>query len=168
MTSVDRAYEPPPSVGEPFRAHPEDPAPFLTEDDKVPVVPVEPSASQVIAESPAGHPPSHSPEYGGGQPRFQQPGQVVRPATAAPSPEERFAKTAYWTGIASIFVFNVILGPTAIVMGVMAIQRGEKRLGKLAIVFGVIGTVIGVALLVMVSADVLNINEKLDSVFKRK
>jgi hypothetical protein len=40
-------------------------------------------------------------------------------------------------------------------MGVMAMRRGEKRQGKLAIIFGIVGTTIGVALLVLSSMGVI-------------
>lgn len=160
MSAVaERGFQPPRPQGEPFRADPADPAPFLTEDDKVPVVPVESSPYFPEPAAPFGHPPSHSPEYGGagaGQgPVFQRP-SARTPAPASPvKPEERFARTAFWVGIASIFVFNIVIGPIAMIMGAMAMRRGEKRLGGLAMTFGAIGTFIGVLLLVLVGMGIL-------------
>lgn len=150
----ERGFQPPAPHGEPYRADPSDPAPFLTEHDKVPVVPVE---REVPTEAMLGYgqPPTHSnPQQTG--PTFTQPGTSKTQGQAPPStPNERFARNAFWAGIASIFVFNVVLGPIAIIMGTLAIVRGEKRLGQLAILFGVIGTVIGVALLVLVAEGVI-------------
>lgn len=162
---ADRPYLPPKSVGEPYRADPTDAAPFLTENDKVPTVPVE---TTPLVESPGspgppyGHPPSHSPEHAGTQPVFRAP----TPA-ATQTPEERFAKTAFWVSIASIFIFNVVLGPIAILMGVIAWRRGEKKLGRLAVVFGAIGLIIGIAFLVLVAQGVLpSVDEMLDDIRK--
>jgi hypothetical protein len=146
----ERRFRPPEPVGEPYRADPADPAPFLGEHDSVPAVPVE-HAPVAPAGPPFGHPPTHSPDPGGAGPVFRRPSPPARPAT----PEERFARTAFWVGVASIFVFNVVIGPIAMVLGLMAIRRGERRLGTLAIICGAAGTAIGVLLLVLVSRGVL-------------
>jgi hypothetical protein len=152
---ADDRFVPPAPVGAPYRSDPADPAPFQTENDVVPVVPVE-SAPYV---QPTGL-PQHAEdaprtEYGAppmGQPPSSGAKQVP---TLALSPEARFARTALWVGVASIFIFNVVLGPVAVIMGVMAMRRGEKRQGKLAIIFGIVGTTIGVALLVLSSMGVI-------------
>lgn len=60
-----------------------------------------------------------------------------------------------WAGVASIFVFNLVLGPVAVVIGIMAMGRGERDRGKLAIWLGLAGTVIGIALLVLVAVGVI-------------
>jgi hypothetical protein len=163
MSSGEKGYQAPPSVGEPFRADPSDPAPFLTDNDSVPTVPVEPGPYPAPqTDPPAGHPPSHSPEYGGPTPgdaprapSFRRPGEGAPQKLPAPSAEERFGRTALWVGVASIFVFNIILGPIAIIMGVMAIQRGEQHNGRLAILWGAVGTIVGVAIIVLASMGVI-------------
>lgn len=156
-------FVPPEPVGEPFRADPSDPSPFVSEGD-APSVPVVEPAAPVLP----GHPPTHSaPEeiypVNPSTPPQQQPpqyGQNVRPAQppaqrAPLNAEEKFARTAVWVGVASIFIFNVIFGPIAVVMGAMALQRGQKEKGYWAIGLGVAGTVIGVAVLILVSTGVM-------------
>lgn len=71
------------------------------------------------------------------------------------SPQYRQARIAVWVGVASIFLFNVILGPLAVVFGALSMRRGERRLGRMAVILGVIGTVVGILLLVLVSNGVL-------------
>ncbi len=150
-------FLPPEPVGEPFHGDPSDPNPFLTEGE----TPAAPSALQPGSMPVPGHPPTHSsPEaiYPGSapQPRQQaQQGQFRQPQSAPVDPVERFARTAVWVGVASIFIFNVIFGPIAVVMGAMAIQRGQKEKGWLAVGLGVLGTVIGIVVLVLVSTGVM-------------
>jgi hypothetical protein len=163
-------FVPPAPVGAPYRSDPSDPAPFLTDDVTVPVVPVE--AAPYI--EPTGL-PQHAEdaprtEYGA-PPMFQPPGskssnQVpVLPLT----PNQRFARTALWVGVASIFIFNIVIGPIAVIMGVMAIRRGERHNGRLAIITGVIGTLIGAALLILSAAGVIpSVDEMLNDLRNRK
>lgn len=156
----DRPYEAPKAVGEPFRADPSDAAPFLTENDKVPVVPVEPASATPTPGAPLGHPPTHSAQPAGNQPLFRAP----TPATQL-TPEARFARTALWVSVVSIFIFNIILGPIAIVMGVIAMRRGEKKQGRLAIIFGAIGTIVGVVFLVLAGLGVIpSVDEMIDDI----
>ncbi len=159
MSPPEREYRAPEPVGEPYRADPADGAPFSTESDPVPTV--SPAEAWQPQEA-YGHPPSHSPEYQQGSrpargetgPSFRQSSELQR--TLPPLTEEaRFARIAFWTGIASIFVFNIVLGPIAVVMGAMAIRKGEKRLGQLAVLFGALGTLIGIVLLILVAQGVL-------------
>ncbi len=159
MSLPEREYRAPEPVGEPFRADPADSAPFSTESDTLPTAR---RADAWQAQEAYGHPPSHSPEYqqgvhpSGGEtgPSFRQSSEVQRtmpPLTA----EARFARIAFWTGIASIFVFNIVIGPIAVVMGALSIRKGEKRLGQLAMLFGALGTLIGIVLLILVAQGVL-------------
>ncbi|MFT4049674.1 MAG: hypothetical protein QM648_07520 [Solirubrobacterales bacterium] len=154
-------YQPPDSIGDPFRADPGDPAPFLTEHDKVPVVPVEP-VYVPPADARLGHPPTNTPQFQE-QPRYGQFGTPTTPLQQPPlTPDQRFGRIALWSGVASIFLFNIILGPIAMIMGVRAIQRGETKNGRLAILFGALGALIGVALLVLVAEGVIpDLNEML-------
>lgn len=157
MIGREREFLPPEPVGEPFRADPADPAPFPAADETPTRIP----APSPGPGPPFGHPPTHSREF---QERYGDPtgaGRdpfVPRPAQRPPLPvsaDERFAKTARGLGIASIFVFNVVLGPIAMVMGVMAMRRGEQRLGRSAVIFGAIGLTVGILLLVLAALGVI-------------
>lgn len=155
MTSMsDDRFVPPAPVGTPYRSDPADPAPFLTDADSVPVVPVEPAPYREPANLPKHADDDPRTEYGA-PPMFQPSGKTPAQKAAALTPEARFARTAFWIGIASIFVFNVVLGPVAVIMGLMAMRRGEKHHGRLAIILGLIGTTIGVVLLVLASTGVI-------------
>lgn len=154
MTPGNKNYEPPPAVGEPFRADPTGPAPFLTDSEQVPVVPVEPAPYREPADLPKHEDDAPRTEYGA-PPMFQPTGKTPAQKAAMLTPEARFARTAMWVGVASIFIFNVVLGPIAVVMGIMAMRRGEKRQGRLAVIFGAVGTTIGVLLLVLSSLGVI-------------
>lgn len=145
MSDTPRTLKPPTPIGEPFRADPSDPAPFVDES-QFPATPGGPPTWQTPL-------PTHRAQQG---PTFLRPGEGASPTPPRQlTPEQRFGRTAFWTGIASIFLFNLILGPVAIIMGAMAVTRGEKRLGQLAMLFGLLGTVIGVALLYLVAEGVL-------------
>lgn len=74
-----------------------------------------------------------------------------QPPTAA----ARQARVAFWIGIASIFVFNIFLGPLAIVLGIRAIRNGEKQTGQWAVATGVAGTLIGILVMVLVATGVM-------------
>lgn len=163
MTPPGREFKPPEPVGEPFRADPKDPPPFSAGGERVgssagteaaaPSVPVGPP----VAGPPWGHPPTHSPtdlpRYGGpdGQPSGARPPQQPLPWT----PDERFARTAMWVGVASIFIFNVVLGPIAMALGVSAMRRGQREMGGRALLLGAVGTVLGILLLVLSAVGVL-------------
>lgn len=153
----DRPFEAPKSVGEPFRADPSDAAPFLTEHDNVPAVPVDSSSILDAPAPPLGSPPSHADQPEGSQPVFRTPAGGGSRAAQQSSPEERFAKVAMWVGVASIFIFQLILGTVAVFMGVSAYRRGQKQHGRLAIIFGGIGIVLGITTLVLVSTGVLDV-----------
>jgi hypothetical protein len=155
---AEKHFIPPAPVGTPYRSDPADPAPFLTEDDAVPVVPVKAETPAASTGLPQHEDSAPRTEYGA-PPMFQpsaKSGRSGGPTPAAPlSPEARFARVALWVGVASLFLFNVVLGPIAIVMGATAIKRGEKHQGRLAIIYGVIGTAIGVLLLVLSGLGVI-------------
>lgn len=161
-----RNYSAPRNVGEPYRADPKDPPPFTAEGDRLPAA--QPAPAQVDAGNPPlGHPPSHSPQYAQ-QSRpapSEQPTFVPAQKERVQTPEERFARISLWLGVASIFAFGPILGPVAVVLGVMSIQRGEKKLGRLAIIFGLIGTLLGILFAVLVAKGVLpSLDELLDDI----
>lgn len=174
MTAMtDDRYVPPAPVGTPYRSDPADPAPFLTDNDSVPVVPVVPVEPAPYIE-PTGLPQHEEDaprtEYGA-PPMFQPSGKKsASQASAVPlSPEARFSRTAMWIGVASIFILNIVIGPIAVVMGVIAIRRGEKRQGRLAIIFGLIGTTLGVLLIVLSSMGVIpTVDEMLNDIRNRK
>lgn len=167
MAAKSDRFVPPAPVGAPYRSDPADPAPFLTDADSVPVVPVDPPPYREPAELPKHEDDAPRTEYGA-PPMFQPPGKTPAQKAATLTPEARFARTSLWVGVASIFVFNIVLGPIAIIMGTMAIRRGEKHQGRLAIIFGVIGTTIGVLLLVLSSMGVIpTVDEMLDDLRNR-
>jgi hypothetical protein len=163
-------FVPPAPVGSPYRSDPSDPAPFLTDDVTVPVVPVEPAPYVEPTGLPQHEEDAPRTEYGA-PPMFQPPGKSKSsnqvPAVAL-TPEQRFGRTALWVGVASIFIFNVVIGPIAVIMGVMAIRRGEKHNGRLAIITGLIGTAIGVTLLVLSAAGVIpTVDEMINDIRNR-
>lgn len=150
MSFGDREFVPPTPVGEPYRADPSDAAPFVSESPGG----VAPSAG-LPTQPPVGQSPYYGPDRG-----LQPP---IAPSSAPLTPEERFARTAFWTGVASIFIFNVVLGPIAIVMGLLAIRRGQRQKGRSAALLGLVGTVLGAALLVLAANGVIpDVNELLE------
>jgi hypothetical protein len=153
----EREFQPPSPVGEPYRADPTGPAPFVREGEKVPTVPVE--AAEPVAPGrpvtgpPYGYPRPEAGRSAEGRPQFRPPDS--RPVNTPVDPVERYARTAMWLGVASIFIFNLFFGPAAIVMGIISIRRGEKKLGRQAIIFGAVGTFVGILYLVLVAVGVL-------------
>lgn len=143
MNGAQHAWVPPTPVGEPYRARPEGDIPFEREN------PLE-DRRRLIQNAWVGQ----------AGPQFAEAPTVTVPSVPA-TPAERRARWAFWVGVASVFVFNVILGPIAMVLGLQSIRRGEKRLGQLALLFGAIGTVIGVAVLVLVAQGVMPDTEEL-------
>lgn len=140
MTSAHE-IQPPRPIGEPYRADPLGPPPFPTANEPSPTVRQMPP----VAETPP-----------------------VAAAAEKRSPDQRFARFAVWTGISSIFVFNVFIGPLAVVMGFVAHRRGQHRSGRHAMLLGAFGTVIGVVILVLVSEGVLpDLDQVLDDLRKR-
>lgn len=161
MVAGSRKFAGPKGVGEVYRADPADPPPFPTEQSQSPVAQAAP---------PAGHPPSHSPEFAYRNPiaPTDQPTFIPTQKPRVQSPEERFARIALWLGVVSIFAFGPILGPIAMLLGSMSIRRGEKKLGRLAIIFGLLGTVLGVLFAVLVAKGVLpSVDELLDDIRKQ-
>lgn len=157
-----REFRPPEPIGEPFRGDPQAPAPFS--DDAQSNWSSTPTVPQGGPPS-LGQPPSlAAPETPAQtQPQFQRPEQ----RQSELSPDQRFARIAVWVGVASIFVFNLVLGPVAIALGISAIRRGERSSGKLTVILGAIGTLVGVVFLVLVAAGVLpNIDQMLKDLQK--
>jgi hypothetical protein len=117
-------------------------------------VPVDPPPYREPANLPRHEDDAPRTEYGA--PAMQEPPKPVAAAPRPPiTPELRFARTALWVGVASIFVFNIVIGPVAVFMGIIARRRGEQRLGRLAIIFGAIGTLVGILLLTLSAAGVI-------------
>lgn len=144
MSPQARDFRPPQPQGEPYRADPSDPAPFTHQDEL-------PASGPPVYAQPVQSPSMQAPPTYGDRPQFQQP----LPVRIELTPDQKFARVAVWTGGVSIFVFNLVLGPVAVVMGVMAMRRGERKQGRLAIILGVAGTLVGVLLLVLVAVGVL-------------
>jgi hypothetical protein len=125
----ERELIPPAPVGEPYRGDPGQPPPFEFE-----------SPRDARAE----------------RQQFQHPMPPPQlPAHVPLTPEQRFARIALWVGVASIFVFNLVLGPVAIVLGILAIRRGELQTGRRAALFGLLGTVIGAIFMYLVANGML-------------
>lgn len=160
---MQREFKPPAPQGEPYRADPSDPFPFPTESD----APARHEPSTDLPEVPRwSHPPTHSAEFSGvapaasepvesGKPQFRQPGDPFAAKPKPPIPVGRQARVGLWIGVASLFVFNIFLGPAAVVLGVRAVRNGEKQIGQWAIALGVAGTVIGITVMVLISTGVM-------------
>lgn len=145
---------PPAPVGEPYRADPRDPAPFEYGD------PAPPRSLPTLGTAPQ----PYQRELRAGQ---------SPPATSfvqprALGPDEKFARTAMRIGIASIFVFNLVLGPLAILLGASALRRGQRRTGWQAIWLGAGGTLIGVVALVLLATGVIPPLEELIEDLRRE
>lgn len=143
MSSAEQLWRPPTPLGEPFRAQPEGDIPFERENPR--------EERQRLVQSAWVGPTG---------PQFVQSTPVAVPV-ASHNPAERRARWAFWIGVASVFVFNVILGPIAMVLGLQSIRRGERRLGQLALLFGTIGTVIGMVVLLLVAQGIMPSTEEL-------
>lgn len=159
-----REFKPPSPEGDPYRADPADPFPFPTEADAPPRQEPPPDLPEVPRWS---HPPTHNPNYSGAapapgepvggnaQPQFRPPGGAVEGKPKPPVPVERQARIGLWIGVASLFVFNIFLGPAAIVLGIRAIRNGEKQIGQWAIVLGTAGLLIGIAVMILIGTGVM-------------
>jgi hypothetical protein len=53
---------------------------------------------------------------------------------------------AFVLAVVALFVFPVIFGPIAIVLGIVAYVKGDRPLGMWAIVAGVVGLAVGMLL----------------------
>lgn len=156
-----RDFVPPKPVGQPYRADPSDPFPFPTEADAPPAqIP-----SSELPEVPRwSRPPSYSPDLQPGAapeqapaPQFRQRGQAGSPAEKTEiSAATRHARIAIWIGIASFLVAYTFLGAISIVMGAMAIQRGEKKLGMWAVWIGVASVLFGISIYILSATGVLS------------
>ncbi|MBJ7459691.1 MAG: hypothetical protein JHD02_10920 [Thermoleophilaceae bacterium] len=92
---------------------------------------------------------------------IQPSGGSATDAPKAPmTANQRYARIALWLGVISIFVFQVVLGPIAVAMGVISYRRGEKKEGRLAIIFGCIGILLGIAALILVETGVIPSTEE--------
>jgi hypothetical protein len=137
VSAPDRELVPPAPLGEPYRADPSDPAPFQT-------------TSQPKPEGAIGGLHGGRPGLPIGQ---EQP--LSPPAPVARTPEQKFARTALGVGIASIFIFNLLLGPIAIVLGILAIRRGELETGRRAALFGALGILVGAIIIFLAAQGII-------------
>jgi hypothetical protein len=154
-TAADDRFVPPAPVGTPYRSDPADPAPFLTDNDSVPGVPVEPAPYVEPTGLPQHGEDAPRTEYGA-PPMSQPSGKSATPRVLVPmTAEQKYARNAFWVAIASIFVFNIVLGPIAIYMGITARRKGQEELGKRAILIGVIGTIIGIVAIALSAMGVI-------------
>lgn len=161
---MPRDFRPPAPEGEPYRADPADPFPFPTEADAPPRQEPPTDLPEVPRWS---HPPTHNPNYAGtapmpgeptggaAKPKFRQPGGAIAGSASPPAPVARQARIGLWIGVASLFVFNVFLGPAAIVLGIRAIRNGEKQLGQWAVGLGTAGLLIGITVMVLIGTGVM-------------
>lgn len=145
MSSSGQAWVPPTPLGEPFRARPEADIPFERE------TPGE-ERRRLIEGAWVG--PTDGPQA------RAVPLPQLAPSEPA-SPAEQRARWALWVGVASIFVFNVVLGPLAMILGAQSMRRGQRELGRRALIFGALGTVIGIAVLTLVALGVMPSTEEL-------
>lgn len=160
--SGEKKFVPPAPVGEPYRADPTEPAPFADGTAPATFAPAPP----LISDVPAGVQTPRVEQDLATRPQFQTRGAQPQ-AASAPRPPEKMAKIALWVGIASI-VISPLLGPVAIVMGAVSINRGEKKLGSWALATGVAGTVIGLTVLILVLTGVMpNLDQLLEDIRER-
>lgn len=152
MSNAGSRFTPPPAIGEPYRADASGPPPFESGD------PQEAARAQARKSSP-GHPPSMSPQYARLLPPLQEGGGPASKPQL--TPDQRFARTAFGVGIASLLVFQVVLGPLAVLLGARAVRRGERELGRRTMLLGAIGTLIGIAALVLQATGVIPPTEEL-------
>jgi hypothetical protein len=89
------------------------------------------------------------------RPRGTRPAFVPPAPLAAQTPQRRQARIAFGLGLASLLVIPLVLGPTAIFLGIRAVRAGERRLGRGAISAGVAGTVLGVVGMILWATGVL-------------
>ena len=152
-----REYLPPAAEADPYRGDPRESSPFPTEGAAPAALPVDPHLPPIRVGARV-EPPREGP------PQFYKSGEAPsaaippRPKTQDEQSAERYGKFAFGFGIASL-VINPIFSPIAIVLGVIAMRRGQERLGRWAIGTGVAGLVIGTILVVLVSAGVINVDE---------
>ena len=121
----------------------------------MPGVPVEPAPYIEPTGLPQHGEDAPRTEYGA-PPMSQPSGKPPTPKVLVPlTADQKYARNAFWVAIASIFIFNIVLGPIAIYMGVVARRKGQEELGKRAILIGVIGTIIGILAIVLSAMGVI-------------
>ena len=173
-----RHFKPPQPVGEPFRGDPKDPLPFVTEGSPdVPAAGVPDAMSPWMTDEafpshshgppPQGPPSLNSPPQGQPQTRPQFRPQPKPPLDPAIAQRRRVAKIGLGAGIASI-VLSPLLGPIGIALGVMAIRRGERRLGLWAVATGAAGILIGIIVVILVSQGVIDPEQMLRDLKKQQ
>jgi len=76
---------------------------------------------------------------------------MTEPPQPSYSPEDRPARgrgrnlaiAGIVSGAVSFLVLPILLGPLGILLGILGLARGERRLGTIAIVVSVLGLVVG-------------------------
>ena len=76
---------------------------------------------------------------------------MTEPPQPSYSPEDRPARgrgrnlaiAGIVCGAVSFVVLPILLGPLGIVLGILGLTRGERRLGTIAVVVSVLGLVVG-------------------------
>ncbi len=67
------------------------------------------------------------------------------PAAAAAQGAGMTAKIGIVIGIIGIFFFGIILGPIAIVLGYMGYSKGDRSIGAIAMIVGVVALIVSLA-----------------------
>ncbi|MFY9265664.1 MAG: hypothetical protein WAO61_09610 [Solirubrobacterales bacterium] len=153
--NAENSYSAPRPEQTPFRGDPRDPVPFIT-DRQLGDLPRDPRpAAYVLPQdgATAGEIPLTGPASASRGDRSAEPaaGRLI----AASPDDRRPARVALVIGVLSILVFNLILGPIAVALGLKAIRRGEAKLGLWALSTGVAGTAIGIAVVILWLTGVL-------------
>ncbi|MBW1601430.1 DUF4190 domain-containing protein [Streptomyces sp. JJ66] len=68
-------------------------------------------------------------------------------STTSRSTASNMAIASLVVGIISLFVFSIVLGPIAIVLGVLAHQRVASGMAKAGIILGAIATILAIIFL---------------------
>lgn len=100
--------------------------------------------------------PGYSPQYSAPAPYPVMPPPVAYPyavATAPPPQNSGLSTAALICGIISFFFFAPIFGTAGIIMGAVAMGRGEPR-GKTALIVSVIGLVLGLMVMFAILGSV--------------
>lgn len=76
---------------------------------------------------------------------MSQPASEYAPPRESARAGRPYAIGAFVCAVVAVFFLPIVLGPVAVVLGVVAYRKGD-RLGRWAIAAGVLGTVLGFAL----------------------
>lgn len=156
-TNNDNTFLPPAAVGKPFRGDPKQPFPFSVQGQ--PEISDSAAAPPLASNSPVrpvSVPPPLPAQAGGthSEPRFLPlPPEFTQAKSrqANANSDQRYAKIALGVAIGSLIVFGVVLGPVGMLMGMRAVQRGEKKMGWWAVGIGLFGLVSGIVLIALIA-----------------